>query len=96
MSNSTVCTILYEHKTELTTDELQHVLEHKKQEAEDEKEAGKKCLPSEKIKKLFSHRKVVQAIVEEMFPNQAISDRCVDIFSDNVMSHYCHILLLSV
>ncbi|KAF2366173.1 DDE superfamily endonuclease domain [Trinorchestia longiramus] len=85
-----------DHSTELTTEEL--VSLHKEQEKavtesissweKDEKEDT----PSSVIEEMCAKWGELQAFVEKTLPNNVVGNRTINLFNDNIMSHYRKIL----
>ncbi|XP_013365403.1 PREDICTED: tigger transposable element-derived protein 1-like [Chinchilla lanigera] len=90
-----------EHGQELTTEELMDLHRKQQQEvmeetssAEEEEEERKveESLPSNKIRKICKMWETVKSFVEKHHPNKAVAVRTVNLFNNNVMSHFCEIL----
>nr|XP_061782193.1 tigger transposable element-derived protein 1-like [Nerophis lumbriciformis] len=89
--------LLEEHQVELTPDELLCLhLEQHKQALEElssgvEEEAVVE-IPSAEIKDMCGWWENIQGFVLSTFPDKAVASRTLNLFNDNIMGHYRHIL----
>ena len=82
-----------DHRTELTTEELQHLnQQQQKQVAEEissgEEEGGAGTIPKDEIRDLLRMWSKTQAVFEKWHPNKALVNRCVNLFNDNIIDHF--------
>ena len=84
------------HSSELTTEELQHLQEQQQRTlAEDhdsEEDEGREDIPSAVIREMCASWGRLRELVEQYHPDTVVSNRAVNIFNDNVMSHFRKVL----
>ncbi|GFW22234.1 uncharacterized protein TNCV_1429881 [Trichonephila clavipes] len=85
------------HEDELTTEELQEILNEKHQETQrngslEQEEDERGPMPTSAIKDLLKKWEDVRAMVLEWHPNQADVSRVGDLYNDNAINYFRKIL----
>ncbi|GFT75356.1 uncharacterized protein TNCV_967971 [Trichonephila clavipes] len=86
------------HEDELTTEELQEILNEEHQETQqnvspsEQEEDERGPMPTSAIKDLLKKWKAVRAMVLEWHPNQADFSRVGDLYNDNAIDYFRKIL----
>ncbi|GFS95183.1 uncharacterized protein TNCV_2705261 [Trichonephila clavipes] len=85
------------HEDELTTEELQEILNEENQETQrnvshSEQEDERGPMPTSAIKDLLKKWEAVRTMVLEWHPNQAVVSRVGDLYNDNVINYFRKIL----
>ncbi|GFX69997.1 uncharacterized protein TNCV_340241 [Trichonephila clavipes] len=86
------------HEDELTTEELQEILNEEHQETQrnvslsEQEEDERGPMPTSAIKDLLKKWVVVRAMVLEWHPNQADVSRVGDLYNDNAINYFRKIL----
>ncbi|GFT55274.1 uncharacterized protein TNCV_4611461 [Trichonephila clavipes] len=86
------------HEDELTTEELQEILNEKHQETQrnvshsEQEEDEREPMPTSAIKDLLKKWVDVRAMVLEWHPNQADVSRVGDLYNDNAINYFRKIL----
>ena len=92
VSEEDVNELVDDHRTELTTEELQHLNQQQQKEVTEEissgEEEGDGTIPTAEIKDLLSMWSKTQAVVAKWHPNKALVNRCVNLFNDNIIDHF--------
>ena len=80
------------HSIELTTEELLHLQQQQPDLAEEqkssEKEDAREDVSSAVVNDMCVKWGELQAFVEKYHPDTAVANRAINIFNDNVMSHF--------
>ncbi|GFV81372.1 uncharacterized protein TNCV_4773981 [Trichonephila clavipes] len=90
--------IIMGHEDELTTEELQEILNEEHQETHrnvspsEQEEDERGPMPTSAIKDLLKKWAYVRAMVLEWHPNQADVSRVGDLYSDNAINYFRKIL----
>ena len=95
MDSDDIDDLLEEHHVELTTEELLHLqVEQKKtlEEMSSEEEEGRKDAPTSLIKDMSAKWIGLYGFVELYHPDKAATNRAVNAFNDEVMSHFRKVL----
>ncbi|GFU40930.1 uncharacterized protein TNCV_2467031 [Trichonephila clavipes] len=86
------------HEDELTTEELQEILNEEHQETQrnvspsEQEEDERGPMPTSAIKDLFKKWDAVRAMVLEWHPNRADVSRVGDLYNDNAVNYFRKIL----
>ncbi|XP_034954627.2 tigger transposable element-derived protein 1-like [Zootoca vivipara] len=99
VSSDDIEELVQDHKTELTTEELQNILTEQQQaateelsEEEEEEEERQESLPTALIKEMCAKWVEVQSFVEKYHPDKAAVSCATNTFNDHAMSHFRQIL----
>ncbi|KAJ7317101.1 hypothetical protein JRQ81_003263 [Phrynocephalus forsythii] len=92
--------LVEEHGQELTTDELIDLYHEQQQEVmvvissgeEEEEEKEEEALSSNEIREMCNMWETLQNFVQEHHPNKVVAMQAMNMFNDNVMSHFHKIL----
>ncbi|GFT02435.1 uncharacterized protein TNCV_4625511 [Trichonephila clavipes] len=90
--------LIMEHEDELTTEELQEILNEEHQEtqrnvsASEQEEDERRPMPTSAIKDFLKKLEAVRAMVLEWHPNQADVSRVGDLYNDNAINYFRKIL----
>jgi hypothetical protein len=92
VSEEDVNELVDDHRTELTTEELQHLNQQQKEVAKEisswEEEGDAGTIPTAEIKDLLSMWSITQVVVEKWHPNKALVNRRVNLFNDNIIDQF--------
>ncbi|XP_074170474.1 uncharacterized protein LOC141567452 [Rhinolophus sinicus] len=95
VSSDDVEELVEDHKTELTTEELQNILTEQQQAATEElssEEAGRESVSNALIKEMCAKWVEVQIFVEKYHPDKAAVSHATNTFNDNAMSRFRQML----
>ena len=81
--------LLKGHSTESATEELLHLQQQQQQDlAEDQESSEEEDVSSAVVNDMCAKWSELQAFVEKYHPDTAVANHAVNIFNDNVMSHF--------
>ncbi|XP_028575874.2 uncharacterized protein LOC114592144 isoform X1 [Podarcis muralis] len=98
VSREDVEELVEDHKTELTTEELQNILMEQQQAAteelseEEEEEKRRENVPTALIEEMCAKWAELQSFVEKYHPDAAAVSHATNTFNDSAMSHFRQIL----
>jgi hypothetical protein len=89
--------LVKEHKTGLTTEELQDLHKEQQQEVAEKLSSGEEknnegSITTADITELLGYWSKTQNLVKKWHPKVAVLNRCINLFDNNVMQHFHKIL----
>ena len=80
--------LMQDHSTELTTEELAYIQNEQQEQSAKDEEKTEQSIPSASIKEIYGKCNDVQAFVKKYHCDIVVANRTVNLFNDNVISHF--------